>query len=93
MKVVQLSELREHLDEYMDAVRRGERIEIWDGTTLTAWLVQPDETNEERLQRLVSEGAIEPPSAPLPADFLTRTPIDLGGGVLEQFLEDRRTGR
>jgi antitoxin (DNA-binding transcriptional repressor) of toxin-antitoxin stability system len=93
MKVVQLSELREHLDEYIDAVRHGERIEIWDGTKLTAWLVQPDETNEERFDRLVREGGIEPATQPLPDDFLTRPLIDLGGGVLEQFLEDRRTGR
>lgn len=55
--------------------------------------VAKHETNEQRFERLVREGKIEPPTKTLPADFLTRPLIDLGGSVVEQLLEDRRTGR
>ena len=92
MKSVQLEELREHLDDYVEEAQGGEAVEICDGQRVLATLVRPL-TDQEHYDRLVREGAIEPPSAQLPADFFTRTPIDLGGGVLEQFLEDRRTGR
>ncbi|HEY6140963.1 MAG TPA: type II toxin-antitoxin system prevent-host-death family antitoxin [Thermoanaerobaculia bacterium] len=93
MKSVQVSELREKLDEYIEAARHGENVEIVDGTTTVALLMKPHETNEARFERLVREGKIEPPTRPLPDDFLTRPLIDLGGSVVEQLLEDRRTGR
>ncbi|HYU27119.1 MAG TPA: hypothetical protein VEO74_18055 [Thermoanaerobaculia bacterium] len=93
MKSVQVSELPGRLGECLEEIKNGESIAIVDGTKTVALMVRPDETNEERFDRLVREGKIELPTQPLPADFLTRPLIDLGGSVVEQLLEDRRTGR
>jgi antitoxin (DNA-binding transcriptional repressor) of toxin-antitoxin stability system len=93
MKSVQVSELTERLGECLEDIQHGESVAIVDGAKTVALMVRPDETNEERFDRLVREGKIELATQPLPTDFLTRPLIDLGGSVVEQLLEDRRTGR
>jgi antitoxin (DNA-binding transcriptional repressor) of toxin-antitoxin stability system len=92
MKMVQLSEFRDRFDEYVDAVRNGETLTIFEGDKFIGAL-QPPEPDEERLARLEREGIITRGTGKLPPDFLTRPLIDLGGSVVEQLLEDRRNGR
>jgi hypothetical protein len=50
------------------------------------------ESDEERLARLERKGIIERGTG-FPPDFLTRPLINLGEGVVDQFLEDRRHDR
>ncbi len=92
MKNVEVSELREHFDELIDAVKNGEALAIFERGKLIGAL-KPQEPDEERLQRLEREGIITRGTGRLPPDFLTRPLIDLGEGVVEQFLEDRRHDR
>ena len=100
MKSVDVADLPQQIDEYLEAVKNGESIEIVAGTRKVALLVPAEETEvpaaeteEEYFERLVREGKIERGTGKLPDDFLTRPLIDLGGSVVEQLLEDRRTGR
>lgn len=93
MKSVDVGDLPQHIDEYLEAVQNGESIVIVAGTRRLALLVPAGETEEEYFERLVREGKIERGTGQLPDDFLTRPLIDLGGSVVEQLLEDRRTGR
>jgi antitoxin (DNA-binding transcriptional repressor) of toxin-antitoxin stability system len=92
MKSVQVNELREHLDDYIEAAKQGEHVEIVEGTSVVARIVRA-ETEEEHFERLVREGKIERGTGRLPDDFLTRPLPKFEESVLEQFLEDRRTGR
>jgi len=91
MKSVQVAELRERLDECVEAVKNGETVAILEGEK-SIGTFRPQESDEERLARLEREGIITRGKG-LPPDFLTRPLIDLGGGVVEQLLEDRRHDR
>jgi len=89
MKSVQLAELREHLDETIEAVKNGETVQIEEGGSPIATL-EPNRTIEETIEQLVQEGVIERGTGKLPPDFLTRELPKFEGSVVEQLLEDRR---
>ncbi len=79
------------MEEYIDAVKNGEIVRIDDGNAPVATL-EPARTIEQTIERLVQQGVIERGSG-LPPDFFSQPPVDLGEGVLEQFLDDRRHDR
>jgi antitoxin (DNA-binding transcriptional repressor) of toxin-antitoxin stability system len=89
MNSVQVSELRERLDEVVEAVKNGKSIAIFEGYKLIGTM-QPLESDEERLQRLEQKGIIRRGSGKLPPDFLTRELPKFEGSVVEQLLEDRK---
>lgn len=89
MKSVQVSDLREHIDEYLEAMKNGETVTILEGERRIGEL-KPEETDEERLARLEREGIIRRGTGKLPPDFLTRELPKFEGSVLEQLLEDRK---
>jgi antitoxin (DNA-binding transcriptional repressor) of toxin-antitoxin stability system len=91
-KIVEVSDLREHIDEYIEAVKNGDILAIFEGGKMIGTL-RPQEPDEERLERLERAGIITRGTGKLPPDFLTRPLIDLGGSVVEQLLEDRRHDR
>jgi antitoxin (DNA-binding transcriptional repressor) of toxin-antitoxin stability system len=93
MKSVDVADLPEHLGEYLEAVQNGESITIVAGTRRLALLAPAEETEEEYFKGLVREGKIERGTGQMPDDFLTRPLPKFEESVLEQFLEDRRTGR
>lgn len=88
---MQLSELGPVADE----VRKGETVEIRDGDQIVAKVVPLKQTLEERVAELTRQGLIRPPQTnePLPEDFFTRPLPRAEKSVLEQLLEDRRSGR
>lgn len=97
MKTATVAELHEHLDEYLDAVRAGEAVEILDEKGQFARLVPPSAENseEERLKALVAAGVLSEPKTrePLPPDFFARPlPKFSSGSVLEALLEERDEG-
>lgn len=78
MRTAQVSELKDRLDEVIEAVKNGETVEIQEG---------------QRTVASVIPRAAPPEPEPFPDDFFTRPLPTAKASVLEQLLEDRRTGR
>lgn len=105
MRNVQLSELKERLDEVIEAVKNGETVEILEGLTPFARFEPKTATDqssqptsdqsalEAHLDELVRQGKARRGTGTLPDDFFTRPlPKLKGGSVLEQLLRDRKEG-
>jgi antitoxin (DNA-binding transcriptional repressor) of toxin-antitoxin stability system len=104
MRSAQVSELKERLDEVIEAVRNGETVEIREGVAPFAQLVpkigalrphtNPDQTAlEARLDELVRQGKARRSTGTLPADFFTRPrPKFEDASVLDQLLRHRKHG-
>jgi|GEM_PF-1187227 len=101
MRTAQVSELKDRLDEVIEAVKNGETVEIQEGAARVARMV-PD-TNvassashadqdrvRQHLEKMIREGKAHRGTGKLPDDFFTRPrPKFKGGSVLEQLLRDR----
>jgi antitoxin (DNA-binding transcriptional repressor) of toxin-antitoxin stability system len=104
MRTAQVSELKERLDEVIDAVKNGETVEIREGTMPIAQVVPeassaprhplPDQRAlEAHLDDLVRQGKAHRGTGKLPDDFFTRPrPKFDDGSVLAQLLRDREEG-
>lgn len=80
MRTAQVSELKERLDEVIEAVKNGETVEIREGSSTIAQFKPPEPAS-------TSEGKPNP----LPDWFFEeRPPRFEGGGVLDQLLTDRK---
>jgi antitoxin (DNA-binding transcriptional repressor) of toxin-antitoxin stability system len=103
MKSASVGELKENLDQFLDLVQSGERIEITNGTERVAYLEpvrtteerdlptdDADKTMEEIIDQLVASGVVTRGTGDLPSDFLTRPLPKLGFSLLESILEDRK---
>lgn len=88
MKSVQLSELGALAED----VRNGEQVIVRDGEKVVARLV-PERRVEEDIDELVRQGKAKKGTGSLPDDFFTRPRPKADKSVLQQLLEDRRTGR
>jgi len=78
MRSAQVADLKERLDEVLEAVKNGETVEIRDGEKAVAAVVPRAAPGEY---------------TPFPEDFFTRDLPKAEASVLDQLLEDRRTGR
>jgi antitoxin (DNA-binding transcriptional repressor) of toxin-antitoxin stability system len=78
MRTAQVSELKERLDEVIEAVKNGETVEIREGEATVADVVPRTPPGKHE---------------PFPEDFFTRPLPKASASVLDQLLEDRRTGR
>jgi antitoxin (DNA-binding transcriptional repressor) of toxin-antitoxin stability system len=79
MRSAQVSELKERLDEVIEAVKNGETVEIREGTAAVAEVWPAD-----RFPASID-------THPLPDWFFEeRLPKFDGGGLLEQLLRDRK---
>ena len=78
MRSAQVADLKERLDEVRDAVKNGETVEIRDGESAVAAAVPLTVSVDYK---------------PFPGDFFTRALPKAEASVLDQLLEDRRTGR
>jgi antitoxin (DNA-binding transcriptional repressor) of toxin-antitoxin stability system len=78
LRTAQVSELKDRIDEVIEAVKNGETVEIQEGQrTVASMIPRP----------------APPEPEPFPDDFFTRPLPTAKASVLEQLLEDRRTGR
>lgn len=96
MTIASVSEAKAKLSALLDLVRAGEIVTITNRGTPVAQLVPPVDLggDEGRLARLERAGLIRRPKRKLDVDaFLARPKLDLGGGVVDLLLEERRTGR
>jgi len=104
MERVTIGKLRNQLSAYLRKVRAGETVVVCDRNTPVARL-EPvtrrvdSETSEERVARLVAEGKLIPPKAPIPHAKLMEIlrqdpPISKSGkSLLDALLEERAEGR
>jgi antitoxin (DNA-binding transcriptional repressor) of toxin-antitoxin stability system len=105
MRSAQVSELKERLDEVLEAVRNGETVEIREGERAIGQLVPksspahsarttPDQTAlEAHIDELLRQGKAHRGTGTLPDWFFTQRPPKFeGGSVLEQLLHDREEG-
>src|SRR5438094_10452560 len=98
MRTASVSETKAKLSALLDLVKAGEEVTITDRGRPVARLVPATggskSDDEARLQRLERAGLIRRPKKTLDVEaFLAEPKIDLGGGVVEQLIEDRRSGR
>ena len=99
MRTASVSETKAKLSALLDLVKAGEEVTITDRGRPVARLVpatggSKSDDEAARLQRLERAGLIRRPKETLDVEaFLAEPKIDLGGGVVEQLIEDRRSGR
>jgi antitoxin (DNA-binding transcriptional repressor) of toxin-antitoxin stability system len=101
MRTAQVNDLKDRLEEVIEAVKNGETVEIKEGAARVAKVVpdsnvasSPSSADQNRvrdhLQKMIREGKAHRGTGKLPDDFFTRPrPKLLGGSVLEQLLRDR----
>jgi prevent-host-death family protein len=96
MKRARIAELKNRLSHYLQFVRRGQSVLIYDRDTPIARIepirgtIQADPDNwTEELQR---SGALRRPTAPLPRDWLKRRP-SVPSDVVDALLAERDEGR
>jgi antitoxin (DNA-binding transcriptional repressor) of toxin-antitoxin stability system len=105
MRTAQVSELKERLDEVIEAVKNGETVQIREGVAPIAQMVpemtsasppkpNPDQSAlEAHIDDLVRRGKAHRGTGTLPDDFFTRPrPKFEDGSVVAQLLRDREDG-
>ena len=101
MKVVNIRTLRAQLSRCLNAVKRGETVEVRERHTPIARIVPIDVRTRNRrreiparLLELEKAGVIKLGSMEGVPAILEHGPLKIpGAGLLEAFLEERRTGR
>ena len=88
MKKASISELKNQLSAYLQRVRAGQTVIVYDRDRPIARIDRvADEDDDERIAQLQRAGIITPPSEPLPLDVL-RTPLPRAGhSVLDALLD------
>jgi prevent-host-death family protein len=92
MKRVTIRQLEARLREYLRLVKHGETIEIVERSAPIARIeaIHPaSQSMSEKVARLVREGVITPPRAPLDKSFVSRQPIPCKGDIVRTLIEDR----
>jgi len=90
MKTLELTEVSRLPEE----LKSGETIALVDAGKVVAQVVPAQQqTIEERIEELVRQGKARRGTGKVSPDFLTRPLPKAEASVLEQLLQDRRTGR
>jgi prevent-host-death family protein len=94
MKKASISELKNQLSAYLQRVRAGQTVIVYDRNRPIARIDRiADEDDDDRIVQLQRAGIITPPSEPLPLDLI-RTPLPRAEhSVVEALLEERAEGR
>lgn len=94
MKKASISELKNQLSAYLQRVRAGQTVIVYDRNRPIARIDRiADEDDDDRIVQLQRTGIITPPSEPLPLDLI-RTPLPRAEhSVVEALLEERAEGR
>ena len=95
MEKATISQVRNKFSAYLQKVRAGESVLIFDRNTPVARLegVKADVYGNERLARLEREGLLRRPKGPMPMKELRFEPPRAKRSVLEALLEEREEGR
>lgn len=102
MKKAKIAELRNGLSRYLEHVRAGGSVLVYDRDTPIAEIVpltrsktrSKKDRDEERLARLERKGAIRRGTGDFGAWLKTHKPIKIpgGAGVVQALLEERESG-
>ena len=94
MKKASISELKNQLSAYLQRVRAGQTVIVYDRDRPIARIDRvADEDDDVRIAELQRAGIITPPSEPLSLD-LVRTPLPRAAhSVVEALLEERAEDR
>ena len=98
MKKARIAELKNNLSRYLDHVRGGGTVLVLDRDLPVARIVPVSEgsraagADEERLVRLERRGLIRRGKGGLPDWLGRRRPPRLRGSVLQDLLDERRSG-
>ncbi|MFQ5929597.1 MAG: type II toxin-antitoxin system Phd/YefM family antitoxin [Acidobacteriota bacterium] len=94
MRQAKVSDLKNQLSRYLDYVRQGETVLIFDRKIPVAELRPVSEKAPGRkLAALERKGIVRRGSANLPRSFFKQTLGGKGAGVLKALLEEREQGR
>ena len=94
MKKASISALKNQLSAFLQRVRAGQTVIVYDRNRPIARIDRiADEDDDDRIVQLQRAGIITPPSEPLPLDLI-RTPLPRAEhSVVEALLEERAEGR
>jgi prevent-host-death family protein len=94
MKKVSISELKNQLSAYLQSVRGGETVVVYDRSRPVARIDRvADEYDEDRVVQLQRTGQLAPPVDPLPLDLLRSPAPRASASVLDALLQEREEGR
>ena len=83
-----MTDVKNRLSHYLRLVARGESVTILDRGRPVARLTRIEAADSE-VESLIASGVAQPPSSPLPKDFLTRKLPRPKTSVQRALLEDR----
>jgi antitoxin (DNA-binding transcriptional repressor) of toxin-antitoxin stability system len=96
MKKAMISELKNRLSHYLQFVRKGQPVLVYDRDRLIARIEpvrQAESTGtDDVVSQLEATGVLRPPALALPRDWLQRRPV-VRAGVVDTLLAERATGR
>jgi prevent-host-death family protein len=91
-----ISILKARLSQYLAAVKAGEEVIVTERGRPVARIsaIGADSLPEGRLEKLVREGRVRPPTrGASPDELMDRAPPDPEGRSLQELLDDRAEGR
>ena len=99
MKKAMISELKNRLSHYLQFVRRGQPVLVYDRDRLIARIepvregsVSGTETGDDLISHLEASGVLRPPTSRLPADWIRRRPA-VTADVTAALLAERKSSR
>lgn len=94
MKKVSISELKNQLSAYLQSVRGGETVIVYDRNRPVARIDRvADEDEDDRIAQLQRAGVLAPAVEPMPMELLRSPAPRARSSVLEALLEEREEGR
>ena len=98
MKKVDIAELKKNLTRYLERVKRGESILLFDRNQPIAQIIPVQKTqrsagaNDGRIARLERKGLIRRGNGESGRWLIKRRPVKVPGSVLRDLLDERRSG-
>jgi len=96
MKKAKISELKNRLSYFLQFVRRGQSVLVYDRDQVIARIDPVGErravAGEDWIAELERTGGLRAPTASLPEDWLKRRPV-VKASVTQALLEERESGR
>ena len=96
MKKAMISELKNRLSHYLQFVRKGQPVLVYDRDRLIARIEPVQQTSaqitDDIIAHLHASGALRPPRTTLPRDWLQKRPA-VKADVVDILLAERESGR
>jgi prevent-host-death family protein len=94
MKKASISELKNQLSAYLQAVRGGEPVVVYDRNRPVARIDRvADEDDDDRIAQLQRDGLLTPPLEPMPMELLRSPAPRPASSVVDALLQEREESR